>query len=309
MTIAMKRLILMLPFITLLSCTERITEVGDSHGYHLECYNIKPSTRDSLTFLYDSLRSTLNDSNDFLNGVTLVMVDKFSHLQGDNSFEVYLKRKKRSGKEAGFSFYSDKLLPRMIVIQEKSHSVNDAIGYWLSAGRFSIIPVLRHSLMHEIGHQFDEYFGHDHQAKFARDYDSVQLIRETDPNRNPYSFSFKSKYESTVTKKYSANNGLSDKSEFKMAIQKDYVAMTNKMLADDLSLPPNMKYYSKGIDFSMDITTEMIDDADRARAEVYANLFSYAMGENDGDKHAFLDAFPNSFEVVKSDIKQYIQTE
>ena len=70
-----------------------------------------------------------------------------------------------------------------------------------------------------------------------------------------------------------------------------------------------MKYYSKGIDFTMDITPEMVDGADRAREEVYANLFSYAMGENDGEKHDFLATFPNSYEVVKDDIKHFIQSE
>lgn len=305
----LKHLILFLPLLTLFSCTERITEVNDLHGYRLD--NIKPSTRDSLTFLYDSLRSTLNDGNDFLDGVSLVIVDKFVHLRGDNSFERYLKTRKRigTGKICGMSFYSDSLLPKTIAISEKSHSVNDAIGYWLYSGRYPIIPVLRHSLMHEIGHQFDEYFGHDYKAKFALDFDSIQLIRETDPYRNPYSFTDKNEYESTVGKLYIANNCLSDKPGLKMAIQKDYVEMTDKMLADDLSLPSNMKYYSKGIDFAMDITPEMVDGADRAREEVYANLFSYAMGENDGEKYDFLATFPNSYEVVKDDIKHFIQSE
>ena len=39
---------------------------------------------------------------------------------------------------------------------------------------------------------------------------------------------------------------------------------------------------------------------------LYANLFSYAVGENDGDKDEFLDNFKNSYTIVRSDIEKYL---
>ena len=32
--------------------------------------------------------------------------------------------------------------------------------------------------MHEVGHQFDYYFGHDHNADFAVKWDSIMAVKE-----------------------------------------------------------------------------------------------------------------------------------
>lgn len=289
-------------FATISSCSNRITEENDDHGYHLECYRVKASTRDTLTMLYDKFRSALNENNDFLKGVTLVLVDKFAHLQGDHSFEQFLKCRSDVEEIKGVSFYLDHSLSKIIVMQEKASNRIDAMYYWTQEGRYTVVPCLRHFLMHEIGHQFDEFFGHDHHAKYVCDYDSVLLVMEDDPNRCPYSFKYYSQEEQAVIEFYKANNSLSDREEFKEAVFKDYIKLADKVLADSDDLPLDLNYYAKGIDFSSEITAEMVEEAEYTRAEVYAQLFSYAMGENDGDRRDFLNAFPNSFEVVKNDI-------
>ena len=43
-------------------------------------------------------------------------------------------------------------------------------------------------------------------------------------------------------------------------------------------------------------TEEIVETKDALRSEVYANLFSYGIGENNGDKDAFISNFANSWE-------------
>ena len=64
--------------------------------------------------------------------------------------------------------------------------------------------------------------------------------------------------------------------------------------------------FVEGIDLSKPITYEVVDAAELARTEVYANLFSYAIGENDGDKSRFVENFKNAYKVVKKDIKEHL---
>ena len=55
-----------------------------------------------------------------------------------------------------------------------------------------------------------------------------------------------------------------------------------------------------------EITLERVDGLDARRSETYAELFSYAVGEDNGDKEAFLSNFSNSYKIVKRDIEKYL---
>ena len=68
----------------------------------------------------------------------------------------------------------------------------------------------------------------------------------------------------------------------------------------------NLNYFLSGINLEEKITDDVVNLQDASRAEVYANLFAYATGENNGDKEAFLNNFQNSYKVVKKDIKNFL---
>ena len=75
---------------------------------------------------------------------------------------------------------------------------------------------------------------------------------------------------------------------------------------DSVVTASNIDYYISDIDFSTELNEDDIDLYDGVRAEVYANLFSYAIGEDDNNKAKFVNNFINSFKVVQKDIKKYI---
>ena len=99
---------------------------------------------------------------------------------------------------------------------------------------------------------------------------------------------------------------MSDTDEFKKAILKDFQYVSKIKRTAPGYLPINIDYYTQGLDLSMGVSQDDVERADIARSEVYANLFSYACGENDGDKTEFLNTFKNSYNIVVNDIKTYL---
>ena len=71
-------------------------------------------------------------------------------------------------------------------------------------------------------------------------------------------------------------------------------------------LADNIEYFVQGINFKKEIDSNIVDLHSGARSEVFASLFSYAIGEDDGDKNTLTKNFKNSFEVVKNYLKEYV---
>lgn len=290
------------------SCSERISDSDVINGTTIEYINVEKETRDSISKPLFILKSKLNKNNDFLKDVDINIVKNYKDLDDSHSFKTYLKSGNINYNEKAISFYSDNKLKKMIVVQEKAH---DNYGDKLMAldvnGQISSIPSMRMSLMHEVGHQFDEYFGHDHNSKFAKDWDNLMYKKELDSENNPYSFDLDNN-ENIIYKTYNKKSGLSDSKEFKEAMLKDlrHIAKLKEMKTRTDSIPCSIDYFTPKIDYKKPITTQHVESADDARAEAYANLFSYAIGENDGDKNYFLNAFSNSYKVVCKDIEKYL---
>ncbi|MBO7673155.1 hypothetical protein J6S88_07095 [bacterium] len=292
---------------SLFSCAVNNRSVKENReDFAVECYGVRDDLKTELVERYMGFRSELKEDNDFLRDVKLVITNKNSDLEDDLSFKTFLKNSNTYRDVKGLSYYSDKKIQKVIAIQINPHTKADNMYLLAQTGGNSIAPLLNYSLMHEIGHQFDEYFGHDHSAEFALDFDSIMYIREENPQDNPYEYRLGTETEENIIAEYSKNNGLSDKKEFKDAILKDFKNIAGMRKTAPGFLPSNIGYYTAGIDFSKSITAQDVDLADNARSEVYASLFAYANGENDGEKTFFIQAFPNSYEVVKSDIKCFL---
>ncbi len=285
------------------SCKEdRIFEKEDINGIKIEYSNISKDARDSVIIPLLSLKNKLSEENDFLRGVVVNIAGEYDDMDDNHSFKVYLKNDTETEREKGTSFYSDNTLKRIIVIQENAHNnLGDKLLSMSVNSKYSSLPAMRHSLMHEVGHQFDEYFGHVHTDDFAQKWDNILQKQEDSPNSNPYSFNLTND-EVAVYNTYNRKSGLSDKKRFKEAVLADFKNISKIIKTTPDKIPCNIEYYADGIDFSKPIGKVDVDLADQARSEIYANLFSYAVGENDGDKEDFVNAFKNSSNVVKSDI-------
>lgn len=282
----------------------RCSGVENYDNIKVEYFDVKQDTKDSIMKPVVELKSKLNDENDFLDGVTIDVTRKFKNLDTDNSFREYVKNRP-SAATKGLSFYSDSKLPRRIVIQEGVHSL-DKFNNYAKTGEYTAVPALRQSLMHEVGHQFDNYFGHDHDADYAQKWDSIMYTKEKDPSANPYKFLTETKEDQEIDERYNWNCGLSDKKEFHEAILKDIKNIQNQQKSNKKELPANIKYYLQKLDLSKEITAKDIDLSDITRSEVYANLFSYVMKQDEGDRAKFVKSFSNSYEIVRKDINQYL---
>ncbi len=290
------------------SCTESTPRVSDSEmldNVKVQYFNVEKETRDSIMTPLITLKSKLTSENDFLKGVEVDVTKTYEDLDNGNSFRRFLKAEEYTDLDKGCSFYSDKNLKRRIVIQEGAHGAADKALYGSVTGQYTALPSMRQSLMHEVGHQFDQFFGHDHNADFALKWDSIVADKARDPNMNPYTLEVKPQ-DMDARVDYFWNSALSDKPEFQDAILKDFEHVANLKKQKSKYIACNIDYYTDGIDFAKKITPEMVDLAEFARTEVYANLFSYAMGQRDGDERDFLDNFKNAYRVVKKDIKEHL---
>ena len=294
-------LVAMLFILGAFSCkkTDRESQICDYDGVTVEFQDVKNTTKDSLMTSFQNLKSQLNSKNDFLKNLKIDVARSFSSINDNDSFKNHLRENARGSYIKGLSFYSDSKLTKRIAIQERAHNKPKE--------GVTEVQTLRQTLMHEVGHQFDNYFGHDHQADYAIKWDSLQASKQNELNESPYSFASKSEAEMKIDKEYALNNGLSDKKAFKDAFLKDIMLVRDISLNNPEMLPRNINYYIKNFDLTQEINAEQVEESDVQRAEVYANLFSYIVGEDEGNREDFLKTFPNCYEIVKKDIATYLK--
>ncbi|MCR5266438.1 MAG: hypothetical protein K6E29_07585 [Cyanobacteria bacterium RUI128] len=278
---------------------QRFTGNEVNNGIRIEYNDIQKETKDSLMKPVYDLKSKLHHGNDFLEGLDVYVAKSTYNLWTYNSFAQEIKKNGGSNLK-GRSFYSDSLLPKMIFIQEDAHQ------RYADSQKSAKIGAMRQTLMHEVGHQFDNYFGHDHQAEFAQKYDSLMDAKERDMYESPHSFNVKTQEEYKILTDYLTNGSLSDDKKFQKAVWKDINNIRIKFPYSGV-LPENMEYYVKSFDLTKPVTPKDVAMADVARGEIYANLFSYAVGQDEGDKEKFIKYFKNSYKVVRSDIAKYLK--
>lgn len=282
---------------------EKASNVENIDNIKVECFNVEPQTKDSVMVPLLRLKSQIPKDDKFLDNLEIDITDNIKNLNDSNSFRIYLKNNPK-GMIRGTSCYSDEKLPNRIVIQEKAHKLYKLINC-LQNGVYTDIPALKQTMMHEAGHLFDEYYGHDHNAEYALKWDSVIYAKEISPDENPYKFKLTLSGKQ-IADEYIMNNCLSDKEEFCNAILED---MNNLKYVKEEELPINIDYYAEESDINKIWNTEDIKEAEFIRSEVYADLFSYALKEDDGDREKFIKCFPKCYEVVKNDIIKFLKIE
>lgn len=268
-------------------------------GIIVEFTEVQPETRDSVLMPVINLKSKLTKANDFLTNLKIDVIRSFRGIDKEkDSFYRYLRERHSDSSVKGMSFYSDNKLEKRVAIQERAHKNN--------TNGISKVGAMQQSLMHEVGHQFDNYFGHNHDADFAIKWDSLQHSKSLSKDESPYDFYSYTKEEQTIDHKYNSQNELSDRKEFKIAFLKDLKTIQKNLKTSPESLPKNIDYYVSGLDLAKSLTFDMLEDDVINCSEVYANTFSYLMGTNDGDREPFLRAFSNCKEIVQRDIAKYL---
>ena len=222
---------------------------------------------------------------------------KFKNLDSNDAFRCALKERENSKYTGGISFYSDSAVPRKICIQESAHKEN-------MDGKEAQATLIKSTLMHEIGHQFDEFYGHDSETPIAKKWNSVQVRRVQEDSLSVYTSPKEKDLEAKI--EYVRQNGLSDRKEFKEAYYKDLLNIYDVRESGNGILTKKLSYFVPNFEKIESITLEKIDLLDARRSETYAELFSLAVGEDNGDRETFLNNFSNSYNVVKRDLEKYI---
>ncbi len=275
------------------SCSEerRVTGFEEFKGVSVQYTDVTQQTRDSVLKPVFDLQSKLSPENNFLTGVRYDITNSFEKMNGNDSFRKYVRENESDKSFKGTSFYSDRLILKRVAIQESAFG-NGKQDY----------KSMRQTVMHETGHHFDNYYGHDHNADFAQIWDSILYKHDTKPESDLFTFVTVTEQDRKTENYYYDHNSLSDKEEFQDALYKDINNLKNKK-----KFPKDLNYYIKGIDIQTGTTKEQLKKADHVRSEIYANLFSYLTGQDDGNRERFLDCFSDSKKIVEKDMKKFLK--
>lgn len=260
--------------------------------YHDGTINkVDDSTKKSVK---KSLKTAMNKIEpSFFNNLTLHVASDFSNLDSHNTCSRFLKNNESDySNTKGVANFND--FQREIYIQESAFKFDKLLNV------FSVQPLradkkIELATMHELGHQFDNYYGTDNklkqefyalQKKYKNTYEEVSLTKE----------------EEKLYDKYLDNNGYSDKNDFKTAVLNDLQKINLKKLDLDDGYFIG-EFFNKGFDIKPN--KDDVQKADYTRGEVFAQLFAYAMGTDDGKKDKYLQLFPNTYKVVKNYIAKH----
>ncbi|MBR1461238.1 hypothetical protein IJ596_06375, partial [bacterium] len=178
-----------------------------------------------------------------------------------------------------------------IILQTKERSFPRSIFH-----RNIETKLIETATLHEIGHIFDNYFG-------TKDENLIKEVRKLH-----FSDKNLTKTQQNMLNKYLRNKDLSDSKEFKQAWLKDAIALgKDRNKYNEFKKDSIRRYYAiEDINITDGITSQEVENADKSRSEIFAQLFAYALGKDDGHKNEIIKVYPNSYKAVKNYIKKYL---
>ena len=294
-----KLLAVLLP-LSILKCASNIESRVDGNfqgeNYRVEFFDVKSGTKNHIVSSLKDFEEKATNI-DFLDGTTIDITNEHEDLDNGDAFRRYLKQQGYAPTVHGSSFYSDGVISKKICVQEAAHDDNKINGSSLESIDFT--------LMHELGHQFDKYYGHDRNADFVKERETMLARYAGQDSLSIYKLPTNEKDLETEIN-YLQNSGMSDKTNFQDAFLKDLKDIAEIKKQGTGKLARNIDYFIKKVNFNKEINEKVVSNLDGTRSEVYANLFSYAVGKNDGDKETFTQNFKYSYEVVKKDVSEKI---
>ncbi len=249
-------------------------------------------TRNAVKSTVAEFQKRVGKNGAFINGYTFSVVNEYKDLNPDTPFKKYLKE---NSDNYTYTFGASNPTvideEKGIIIQAKEHSFPRSLFH-----RNIESKLIETAALHEIGHNFDNYYG-------LKDENIVREVRKLH-------FSDKNitKKQQNILNQYSRNKDLSDSKEFKQAWLKDATALgKDKNKYYEFKMDKIRRYYAiEDIDITDEITKQEIENADKSRSEIFAQLFAYALGKDDGRKKEIIKAYPNTYNVVKAYIKKYL---
>lgn len=284
-------------------CDPRINDKTTKDGYTVEYFDVKKKTKDAIDQTLIDFEEAVSNT-DFMKGLKIDVANRSEDLNDIDAYRRFIKNEVKNSNIHGASYFSDNSIPKRVYIQEAGHN-DEKLANLFKKGSYSANDEISFTLMHELGHQFDKFYGHDANAPFAIKRDEM-LSKNAQIDSSLVYECPKAIEDQMIELDYRDNSGLSDKQEFKKAFLKDLQKIADIKKTGNGKLADNIDYFIRSINFKKEIDSNVVDYLDGARAEVYANLFSYAVGENDGDKNIFTQNFENSFNVVKDDVINYL---
>ncbi len=160
------------------------------------------------------------------------------------------------------------------------------------------------NVTHELAHMFDYYFGENHDDK------TVEILS----NINNYPDNYNDLLE--LAENYLNTCNLSDTEEFKEAWKTD-VEKLGQLNSSQLKQTETLLGYTNPTNYSNIDITDGVDEeemklADYDRMETFAQLFSFALGNEApslGDATVAKEVFSNTYEVVKKYMNKFLGIE
>ncbi len=228
----------------------------------------------------------------FINGYTFSVVSEYNDLPANTPLMQYLKNNSDNFINTwGVSNPSVIDNEKGIILQSKEHSFSRSVFH-----KNIDTKLIETATLHEIGHIFDNYYG-------KKDENLIKEVRKLHLSDKALT-----KTEQMMLNKYLRNKDLSDSDEFKQAWLKDATALGNDLSKYNEFKKDNIRrYYAiEDIDITDGITSQEIENADKSRSEIFAQLFAYALGKDDGHKDEILNAYPNTYKTVQNYIRKYL---
>jgi len=234
----------------------------------------------------------LGKNSAFINGYTFSIVNEYKDLSSDTQWKRYLKN--NSDKYTNTWGVSNPTVideEKGIIIQAKEHSFPRSIFH-----RNIDVKLLETATLHEIGHIFDNYYGN-------KDKNLIKEVRKLHISNDKLT-----EAQQKMLNKYLRSKDLSDSTEYKQAWLKDASALgKDKNKYKEFKRDDIRKYYAiEDIDITDGITSQEVEKADKSRSEIFAQLFAYALGRDDGHKDEIIRVYPNTYKFVKAHIKKLL---
>jgi len=256
--------------------------------YYVKHSNTDDKYKDAVKNRVTAFKNEIKKNKFFLNNFTFHICDSFKTLGNKSKLTKYVSEHSDQFFYIGGMTASFKEGTSDIIIKTSKDSVfNISVDKQISD--------VTQATMHEIGHQFDDQFGYC-DPKLLREVKKLPLWTDDEGTKE------QQKLYDTFLK----NKDLSDSNEFKKAWKQDVQNLGKSSLSNFLFKHSHIDYYVFDVDITDGVTDDEVEEADSHRNEIFAQLFSYAMGEDDGQKEAIVEKYSNCYRMVKLYIKKYL---
>lgn len=259
--------------------------------YFIQNKNTESKYKDAVKDKVKNIQKNAKRNKNFFNDLTFYICDSYKNLGKKSFLTKYVSEHPKE-----FMFTGG-----MTIHAIENNNKKEIIVRTSSEGIFNIernknVPDVTQAAIHEIGHQFDDFFGYC-------DSNIVEKVKKLPKDEN-----FTQEQQSLYDK-YLKNKDLSDTKIFKEAWKKDAENLGKCTLSNFMFKHGHMDYYIFDVDISDGVTAEEVENADMHRSEIFAQLFSYALGEDDGQKKDIVTKFENCYKIIKQYIKQFLGIE